>query len=161
MWWLSISHPGLFRSQFAAIDGFLSYVGKSKKFLITLPDRAIPQGVATGAPAVDNAGGYAKGIDTINTKDWTISTANIFKAGDFFKYSGHAKVYMCTQDTNSDVTGDASLVFEPPLVEAVADGELLTVSNVPFQVVNVNHHSSSVGLPASQYKTNATLMEAL
>jgi len=160
MWRFDISHPQLFRSQFGVISGFLSYVGVSKQFLITLPDRAIPQGVATGTPAVDNAGGYAVDTDSINLKNWSLSVTGIFKAGDFFKFASHAKVYMCVQDINSDASGNSSLVFEPPLVEAVVDGELLTVSNVPFQVVCVKHHSYQVGSPASQYKTAATLMEA-
>ena len=161
LWHFGISHPPLFRSVMAPIDGFLSYVGKRKKFSIVLPDRAIPQGVATGAPAIDNASGYAKDTDTINLKNVTPSTTNWFKAGDFFKADGHAKVYMCVENCNSDVSGNVTLIFEPPLAEAVADSELLTVVNVPFQVMSVKTHSTMVGNPASLYKTDVTLMEAL
>jgi len=159
MFYIGISHPELPRHLYAQIDGFLSYVGKSKKFLIVLPDRAEPQGVATGTPAVNNAGGYAKGISSINLKNLTPSVTGWFKENDFFKFQNHAKAHMCMQNLDSDVAGNGVLVFEPPLPQAVADGEPLVVRDVPFQVVCLNNHSHQVNL--SRYGTNMMLMEAV
>lgn len=159
MWWIDFSHDSMFRSQFAQIDGFLSYVGKRKKFLVVPPDRAIPRGVATGTPAVDNAAGYAEDTDTINLKGLTPSVTNWFMEGDFFKFNSFSKVHMCVQNLDSDVSGNGVLIFEPPLPQDIADGELLTVTNVPFQVVCVNNHSYQVS-NGGQHKTNGTFMEA-
>ena len=49
-------------------------------------------------------------------------------AGDFIKFAGHDKVYTLTADSGT------SLVIEPPLLNAVADDEVITYNSVPFTV---------------------------
>jgi len=140
----NISFPVLTASQFAELDGFLTDVSTYKSFTITLPDRE-PQGVATGTPLVNGA--LAKGVTSIVTDGWTISQTGIMKAGDLLLFSGHTHVYTVVTDTNSDVSGNSTLSIQPPLKEAIADGESLTVTSVPFTVVCTNDHSSNVQAP--------------
>lgn len=66
---------------------------------------------------INNGGGYAIGIKTI-----TVDTGSgTILVGDIIKFSGHTQTYVVT----SALSG-ASLSFEPGLVAAVADSEVIT-----------------------------------
>jgi hypothetical protein len=52
------------------------------------------------------------------------------KAGDFIKFANHTKVYMCT----ADFTNSGTMTIEPGLSAAVADNEVVTFDDVPFQM---------------------------
>ena len=158
-WRIEASHPGLFKSQHAQVDGFLEYVGKHTKFKVLLPDRATPRGVATGSPAVNNVGGYAEGVSSIAIDGCTASVTDWLMAADFFSFASHDKVYMNTSDVNTNGSGETTLTFEPPLKQAILDGDVLTVNNVSFVVVSVNNHGYSIGND-NLYNMDMTLMEA-
>ena len=63
------------------------------------------------------------------------STNNVLKAGDLIKFAGHDKVYMVTDNENSDSSGAVPAVdIEPPLQAAVANNEAVTVNKPSFTV---------------------------
>lgn len=79
--------------------------------------------------------GFVGDIDYIR---WYKKDA-IMKASDIIKYANHSKVYMVTADGYVDyVTGIVTLNITPPLIEALADNEVITVNNVPFTVALKN-----------------------
>lgn len=84
--------------------------GSSGRFYMWNLGRPAPRGVATGAPVV--AGGSQTGT-TLVTSGWTASTAGIMRAGDYFSVNNELK--MVVEDADSDGSGQATLVFEPPL----------------------------------------------
>jgi len=185
LWSFSINFPKLTALEFAELDGFLTDKSTYKSFTITLPDRE-PQGIATGTPLVNtSSGGYAKGSSSINVDGFTVATTDILKAGDLLKFANHTKVYMNIADVDSGAannltledgsgvllledgfellledSGQSTLTIEPPLMEAVADNEALTVTNVPFTVLNTNNHDSAVTSPII-YDFNLSLIEDL
>ena len=121
----------LTREQFMPIFAFImAQEGRFETFDFVPPDLATPQGNPSGSPTVNGA---SQTGTSLITQAWQASTL-IFKAGDVFKCNGHNKVYMITEDITSDGLGNATLKFQPPLVQSPVDLEDLTVTNVPFKV---------------------------
>jgi len=65
--------------------------------------------------------------DTSIAVDGITGTLNV---GDVFKFANHNKVYWATADR----AGSGTLSFQPALVSAVLDNEVITYDNVPFTV---------------------------
>jgi hypothetical protein len=60
---------------------------------------------------------------------------NVLAAGDFFRFNNHTKVYMCVAPCVSNSSGNATLFFSCPLVQAVPGGTNVTINNVPFTAI--------------------------
>ena len=89
------------------------------------------------AQAVGNAKvktAAAKGVYQVVLKALG-ANKTVIKAGDFFKFNGHSKVYMCTDDVVSSAGGEATIFFSGKLVVNVAVDEVLTINAVPFTVI--------------------------
>ncbi len=125
--------PNLRRDELAPLFAFaLKQRGQYEVFTLVPPALwSTARGVATGTPKVDGASQTGR---TVNTKGWTPEITGILLAGDFLKFDGHDKVYMVTEDADSDSSGDAAIVIEPALMESPADDEAIVVTNVPFTV---------------------------
>lgn len=72
--------------------------------------------------------------NTPYTGGWTASQTGILKAGDLVLFNSGTKVYMQTEDVDSDASGVAQLTLSSDLIATPVDGETVTVSNVPFTV---------------------------
>ena len=59
--------------------------------------------------------------------------AGRFKAGDLIKFASHTKIYMIVEDVTSS-SNASTVTIEPPLINALADDEVVTYNNVPFTV---------------------------
>lgn len=92
-------------------------------------------GTETDVIAVDNGAGYAIGIASILVD--VDSGTSTFVIGDIFTFSGHTQQYVCTNAGTLDTTG-VTMTFDPPLVAAVVDNEVMTF--VASHVVNMVFH---------------------
>lgn len=84
------------------------------------------------------------------TDGWTDSTNDIIKAGSLFTLAGQNKVYQVVADADSDGNGCATLTIEPALISSPADGEALTITDVPFTV--------SLASDLSQFDINSMIL---
>lgn len=110
--------------------------GQVESFQIVLPGISYSRG-ADNAQAVGNAKvktAATKGAFSVALKGLG-ANKEVFKAGDFFKFAGHTKVYLVTDDLTSDGAGEGILYFSGKLVSNVAVDELLTITAVPFTVM--------------------------
>jgi hypothetical protein len=89
-------------------------------------------GVASGVISVNGA--VSAGATSCSIDGMANSTNGIFKAGDYFRFTGQNKVYMVMTDVNSNGSGAGTLTFEPPLRTAVSDNTIIIYSNVDFTV---------------------------
>lgn len=158
-WALMLTFPDtLSREQLMPIYAFiLKQKGQIGTFTFTPPDLETPRGVATGTPLVD---GNQTG-DTIVIDGWTPSTTNIMRAGDIIKFASHNKVYMVTEDANSDVVGSATLSIEPPVMQEVVNNEAVTVSGVEFTCMMAGQASEYTVSGPLLYTYSATLLEVV
>jgi len=93
---------------------------------LTLHDHSLtaPRGIATGTPLVKGA---AQTGGTINTDGWTINATGILKAGDWVGIGGELK--MIRADVNSDASGNAALLVEPPQRSSPADNSAIITAS--------------------------------
>jgi len=130
-WSLKVSFPPLTRSEFAPIYAFaISQKGQFETFTFTPPVVSVSQGDTSESPVVNGA--LAVGVNTASLDGLTASKSYIIRAGDFFKFSGHSKVYMATADLHSDSSNAGTLTFAPNLQSSVANNETITFASVPF-----------------------------
>jgi len=161
LWEIAANYPAMTRAEFAPIYAFaISQRGAYDSFTVTLPQFNTPQGVATGTPLINGA--HVAGDAVIATDGWTNSITGIIKAGDLMKFASHTKVYMVTADADSGATtGPASISIEPPLIEALADNEVITVNNVPFTVAFKNSPQEFKTRAPNLSKFGLDLVEAI
>jgi hypothetical protein len=134
---ITLQFPPMSRSEFAPIKAFImKQRSQLENFTLIPPTESNAQGVASGTISVDGA--LTSGTTTATIDGMTVSTNGIFKAGDYFRFTGQQKVYMAVEDLNSDGYGEGTLTFEPPLRASVADNNVIIYDNVDFTVSLTN-----------------------
>jgi hypothetical protein len=130
---LTISFPPMTRAEFSPINAFIiKQRSQLESFTYSPPTISTPLGVATGVISVNGA--ISAGATSCSIDGMANSTTGVFKAGDYFRFTGQNKVYMVMADVSSNGSGQGTLTFEPPLRTAVADNAVLIYSNVDFTV---------------------------
>jgi hypothetical protein len=130
---LRISFPYMTRAEFSPIFAFiLKQRSQMESFNYSPPTVSTPLGVASGIISVNGA--ITAGATTCSIDGMANSTTGVFKAGDYFRFTGQNKVYMVMADVTSNGSGQGTLTFEPPLRSNVADNAILVYSNVDFTV---------------------------
>lgn len=124
-WAITASYNPMTRAEFAPVYTFIiKQRGMFESFQFVPPVVAVQSGTASGSKKVNGA--LSIGATSMNLQ----GGSGTLKAGDFFKFANHSKVYMFTADRN----GNGNVTFEPPLIATVADDEGLVITNVPFTV---------------------------
>jgi len=130
---LILSFPVMTRSEFAPILAFImKQRSQLESFQYTPATMASTNGVASGVISVNGA--VSAGATSCTIDGMANSTTGVFKAGDFFRFTGQNKVYMIVADVNSNGSGAGTLTFEPPLRANVSDNAVLIYNNVDFTV---------------------------
>jgi hypothetical protein len=130
---LRLRFPVMSRSQFAPILAFImKQRSQMESFQYTPPTIDDAQGSASTVISV--AGAISAGVTTCSIDGMGNSLMGVLKAGDFFRFTGQAKVYMCVADVDSNGSGAGTLTFEPPLRSNVADNAVIIYDNVDFTV---------------------------
>ena len=130
---LRVTFPIMTRTQFAPILAFVvKQRSQIESFTFTPPTLDDSLGVATGVIRVNGA--ILAGVTSVAIDGMANSTSGVFKAGDFFRFTGQTKVYMVMADVSSNGSGQGTLTFEPPLRTNVSDNAILIYSNVDFTV---------------------------
>lgn len=133
-WIIDVSYINLSRDEFEPINSLLlSQFGATGNFLIQVPHKNTPRGVATGTPLVVNGASESSG-NTLVVDGFTVSTTNIIKRGDVLTIAGDTKVYEATADANSDGGGEATLTIYPALIADPANNAVVTFTNVQYTV---------------------------
>ena len=130
---LRVTFPIMTRTQFAPILAFIvKQRSQIESFTFTPPTLDDSLGVASGVIRVNGA--ILAGVTSVAIDGMANSTSGVFKAGDYFRFTGQAKVYMVMADVSSNGSGQGTLTFEPPLRTNVSDNAVLIYSSVDFTV---------------------------
>jgi hypothetical protein len=130
---LRLRFPVMTRAEFAPINAFImKQRSQMESFQYVPPTIDDSLGVASGVISVNGA--VSAGATSCSIDGMANSTTGVFKAGDYFRFTGQNKVYMVVADVNSNGSGAGTLTFEPPLRANVADNAVLIYSNVDFTV---------------------------
>jgi hypothetical protein len=119
------------------VMGFVATAqGPVFSFEIVLPE--ISTSKATDATTA-NATITSSANITYGQKYVTVSNCGnnkqILRAGDYFRFANHSKVYMATADVTSNGSGAANILFSGSAVTSVTSGTRLQIQDVPFTVV--------------------------
>ena len=130
---LTARFPIMTRAEFAPIKAFImKQRSQLNSFTFIPPTISDSQGVAS--TVISTNASVSAGDITCTVDNMTISTNGIFKAGDYFRFTGQEKVYMAVADLNADGSGVGTLTFEPPLRIAVTDDTIIIYDDVDFTV---------------------------
>lgn len=130
---LTARFPIMTRAEFAPIKAFImKQRSQLNSFTFIPPTVSDSQGVAS--TVISTNASVSAGDISCTVDNMTISTNGIFKAGDYFRFTGQEKVYMAVADLNADGSGVGTLTFEPPLRTLVADDAVLIYDDVDFTV---------------------------
>ena len=130
---LRLRFPVMSRSEFAPIIAFImKQRSQLESFQYTPPTIDDALGIASGVISV--AGAISAGVTSCSIDGMGNSLTGVLKAGDFFRFTGQQKVYMCVADVDSNGSGAGTLTFEPPLRANVSDNAVIIYDNVDFTV---------------------------
>jgi hypothetical protein len=128
---MTISFPPMSRAEFSPINAFIiKQRSQLETFTYSPPTISSPLGVASGVIRVNGA--ILAGVTSVAIDGMANSTSGVFKAGDYFRFTGQNKVYMVMADVASNGSGQGTLTFEPPLRTGVSDNAILIYSSVDF-----------------------------
>ena len=120
----------LSRGDMGTVMGFVAQqYGSLEKFQIVLPEISYSKVGNQTTSTVTTSAAAAAGTDNITVTGVT-SGKNLLRAGDFFKFANHSKVYMCTVSW----TAGNPLYFSGSLVKDVPLGTQIIYNAVPFTV---------------------------
>lgn len=130
--------PNVTAYNFGPILGFIAaQYGPLDSFQIVLPEISYSKSLNPPSTTISVANA-AIGTNTVSLTNCG-NTKTVLNAGDFFKFSNHSKVYMCTSDCTSNSGGVATLFFSGSLVSALTGGTTTLVTTaVPFTVILAN-----------------------
>lgn len=138
----------------------LNVEGTYGYFLMGDPTAKMPQGIATGTPVVSGAGQQG---NTLVTSGWTNNTNGVLLKGDYIQLGTGmaAKLYMVTEDANSNGSGIANLKIQPELKVSPQNGSSVITNNTVglFRMVD-NNFSWSIR-PGRVYSFSFRAQEAV
>lgn len=124
-WFAQLSLPPMLRADAEEWNAFLLKLnGRYGYFLMGDPDAGTPRGTNSGTPVV--AGGSQTG-NNLNTDGWG-NNETVLRRGDYFQTASNT-LHKLTDDATSNGSGEATLVFEPPIYSAPSDNSGLTTTN--------------------------------
>jgi hypothetical protein len=131
----TVKYPNLTPVDAGQVTGFVSQCfGPQLSFTIVLPEISYTKSTNPPSGTVTVATNAAIGVKQVSVSG-AGNAKTVLKAGDFFKFSNHDKVYMCASDCVSNSGGAATLFFSGSLTTAVTTSTTLTLTAVPFTMI--------------------------
>jgi hypothetical protein len=141
----TLKYPPLTPREVGPINGFVAFTqGPLYSFEIVLPEISYSKCLSNPANII-----LSTSIP-IGTMRANVSCGSgnveVIRAGDYFKFNNHSKVYQAAINCNSDATGNAVLFFGSPTVSNVASATTLIVNAVPFTaIIDNTEQETTVG----------------
>lgn len=131
-----VKYPSVTASQLGEVNGFCATaLGPMYSFEIVLPELSTSKATNTSANNVATTGTVTVGQRWVNLTGTGVNNTLILKAGDFFRFNTHSKMYMVTQDVTTSGSGTANVQFSGAAVSSVTSGTRIWTNGVPFTMV--------------------------
>lgn len=136
--------------------------GQFGTFLYGDPDYLAkgPQGALGGTPLVKGA---SQTGNTLLIDGASNSITNWGRKGDYFQLGTglSSRLYMLTQDVNSNGSGEVTLVFQPPLRSSPSDNQAVTFAGAKGVMRATNNNGEWQSNMSSVQETSLTFVEAI
>jgi len=140
----TVKYAALTRYEYGPIAGYISQLyGPMESFEIIVPEMSYSKVGNQTTSTVTTSAAVLAGVDSVPVTGVTTGK-NLLRAGDFFKFSNHSKVYMCA----TTWTAGNPLYFSGSLVKDVPSGTSIVYNEVPFTCIldnTVQEFSVGVG----------------
>jgi len=105
--------------------------GGANTFLVGDPHRRQPEGTAATYPGTPLVAGASQTGTELDIDGCPASQTGWLLAGDWFQLGtgSDSRIYMITEDVDTDISGNATLVFSPELRTSPADNATVYVSD--------------------------------
>ena len=130
---LTLRFPVMTRAEFAPIIAFIMKQ-RSQLESFTYTPATMEDTLGSASTVISTNGAVSAGATSCSIDGMGNNLTGVLKAGDFFRFTGQSKVYMCVADVSSNGSGAGTLTFEPPLRTAVSDNVVIIYNNVDFTV---------------------------
>lgn len=132
-----VKYPMLTPIQAGKINGFAAVAaGPLNSFQIVLPEISYTKSndgaTANSTATVSSTIAYGATFVMLNNCG---NTKNILRAGDYFKFQSHDKVYMAVADVTSNAAGYANVQFAGHAVTGVSSTTRVQLDAVPFTAI--------------------------
>ena len=162
LWTASYTLPPMKREKASEwLSFFMKLKGREGTFLAYDPDAKAPLGKITGAVTLDGA--ISIGDSSIDVSTTNNSKVDAFKAGDYIQIGSGAdsRLYMITDDADTDSSGDTTLNIQPSIKKSATSGSSV-IYNDPKCVFRLDiddigwdtNHCSVYGLTFSCTEAN-------
>ena len=137
LWSVKVATPPLTQRVARSIQGFIARCrGGVNEFNIVLPEISYTVETQYKNEVVTVDGSYSAGVTAVDvTTGSPVANDGIIRAGDVIKFSNHTKVYMVTEDVITNASGEATVNFEPALMEDVTSSHTIVHDAVPFRMI--------------------------
>ena len=157
IWMIKATYPPLEDDDFWTLYAFaLKQRGKYGTFTVQIPKTN--RGSYGGTPLVDGASQTGA---TLDVKGGTPNITGWAKAGDIFNIAGTTKVYLITDDADTDGSGNVTLNLMANLMDSPADSAALTFSGVNFTMYFAKDEQITSVQPGGFYSFDVDMIEAL
>jgi hypothetical protein len=130
----TVKHTNLTRNDTGPIIGFVAQqYGPLESFQVVLPEISYSKVADQTTTTVTTSANVFAGVDQVAVTG-VATGKNLLRAGDYFKFANHSKVYMCAVTW----TSGNPLYFSGSLVSNVPSGTQIVYNAVPFTVILEN-----------------------
>jgi hypothetical protein len=130
-----VKFPNLLPLDAGTVNGFVAQAfGPQFSFEIILPELSFTKAPEQTTTTPRSSASRAIGATSVPLTNCG-ALKNVLAAGDFVKFANHSKVYMVTAPCVSNSSGNATLFFSCPLVQAIPLSTNLTITSVPFTAI--------------------------
>lgn len=130
----TVKFPPMTPRDFGPVAGFIAQgYGPLYSFEILLPEISYSKTISQSV-APTTVGTIPAGAVNVAVTGCSVSS-EVLRAGDFFKFNNHSKVYQAVINCNSNSSGNATLYFAGTTVSNVPSGTGLTITSVPFTAI--------------------------
>lgn len=127
---LRFNYAPMTRDKFMPIWAFLiKQAGQFGSFTIAMPNQEPRGSLSTQANQTLQTNSSTEG-NSVTVKNFLASRTNVVRAGDYFSFNGSAKLYIATDDVDSNASGLATIPCYPNIVGSIAQN-----TNVIFEPV--------------------------
>ncbi len=122
----------------AIVEGFSAQTyGSLLSFEIILPKISYSKSTNPPSTVPATTAAYSIGAKTVAVDNCGANKI-ILNVGDYFKFSGHSKVYQAVATSTANGSGEATILFAGSLVANVGNNENVIVTAVPFTAIMTN-----------------------
>ncbi len=158
-WFATLNFNTLNDSDATTMRVFLTQLrGMSGRFYLYDHSRQTPLGNPSGSPTVSGA---LQTGNSLVTAGWPASTTGLLLPGDYIGINNGQELKLVTQQVDSDASGNATIIFEPPIRNSPGDGTAI-VYNKPTCIMRLSSDDASIWsvTPSGLHSLSVSCVEA-